>query len=434
MNSVLEIPRAVSSAAPALSDKSVAAPQKPKPQGGQNTPFQRQRTPLKWMGGKYDDLPQIAAALPAAPVRAFIDPFVGGGSVAYNMEAMLKDRPERYVLSDADSDLIRFMSLGDAEVQELLRLLGTVEAARVAARKNTDLTRANFSHRFFQNASKCILALSPALRNNSEVQRIVLEERNRREQAMLRIEKRARLEKRKKSDLGLDAYARTGLLAAIYYIVRNVYNTTLASSSEASPKANSVISTAMWFVLRELSCGGVTRYSKQSRFNTPYGGGSYDGKSLVSKAPGIQSYILDFLRDASVSVTEADVIDQLNRVAPGPDDFLFLDPPYDQNFSDDVGTTRRPFDPYKTTARRERVSTHQDLFDWLLAEGHKTRWMLIERQTPWIDEQIKRLKAGPDKKTISVSFYDRRYSANMKNRNVREAVHVVVTNYKRTPG
>ncbi|HIF3098366.1 TPA: DNA adenine methylase [Salmonella enterica] len=62
-----------------------------------------QRSPLKWVGGKFDVVPQLREHLPKASY--LIEPFVGGGSVFMNTDY------DRYVLCDSNPALINFYRL-----------------------------------------------------------------------------------------------------------------------------------------------------------------------------------------------------------------------------------------------------------------------------------------------------------------------------------
>lgn len=59
---------------------------------------------LKWVGGKTQLLPEIQAHLPPAPVRRYIEPFLGGGAVFFGLSALLN--PESIWLSDMNAELI----------------------------------------------------------------------------------------------------------------------------------------------------------------------------------------------------------------------------------------------------------------------------------------------------------------------------------------
>jgi DNA adenine methylase len=64
--------------------------------------FKMHKSFLKWAGGKYDLLPTLLPLIQGAlePTGRFIEPFVGGGSVALNVEA------DRIIINDANDAVV----------------------------------------------------------------------------------------------------------------------------------------------------------------------------------------------------------------------------------------------------------------------------------------------------------------------------------------
>jgi len=60
------------------------------------------KSPLKWVGGKYRALPYLLKQLAATPNLRLIEPFVGGGSVFLNAPQ------KELLLNDANPDLVAF--------------------------------------------------------------------------------------------------------------------------------------------------------------------------------------------------------------------------------------------------------------------------------------------------------------------------------------
>ena len=78
-----------------------------------------QRPFLKWAGGKYSLLPELARLIPAG--NRLIEPFVGGGSVFIN-----SDKHSSFLLADVNADLInlyQMLALVPEEVMRHARLL-----------------------------------------------------------------------------------------------------------------------------------------------------------------------------------------------------------------------------------------------------------------------------------------------------------------------
>lgn len=401
------------------------------------------RSPLKWPGGKFRDLGHLMPLFPKAMDR-YIDPFVGSGTVAANVA--IEKRSSRMVLGDIDSDLIRFMQMDQPTFERFQSLLIGLEAARHDAAL-AGISEKNFPVLFMATCVRSLRHIDYGLRRNDVVKVVVEKERARRIAAMKKMAEDGNVP---------DAnYPRTAIFAVIYYLVRDAYNAIVEKDraryfnarnapeeGEASPntatgaggqeeETDPAVRIATWFVLRELAHGGVMRYSRESKFNTAYGGMSYNTKSLLWKLPDI-TFMSELFAKNKAQTYFSDFLRLLNSADPGENDFVFLDPPYEQTFhgsaaeeQDVPSTPDQSFYPYVRS--KDPVSSHSDLFRWLQANGHKTRWMLVERQTPWIMDKINALSATDPR--IAVQTYDRKYAANIKGRNNRSTTHVIVTNY-----
>ncbi len=373
------------------------------------------RSPLKWPGGKFRDLGRLMPLFPK-DIDRYIDPFVGSGTVAANVA--IQKLASSMVLGDIDSDLIRFLQMrGEGPTFERFQsLLIGLESARHDAAL-APVNEANFPAMFMVSCLRCLRHIDNSLRRNDVVKTIVEKERERRISAMAKM-----------IDLGSkpeENYPRTAIFAVIYYLVRDAYND--GERNMADP----AVRVATWFVLRELAHGGIMRYSRETKFNTAYGGMSYNTKSMLWKLPDI-ARIGKLLRENNAEIRRSDFMTLLDDAAPGANDFIFLDPPYEQAFHGNVAEGQdisvppdQSFYPYVLS--KEPMSSHSDLFRWLRQNGSRTRWMLVERQTPWIMDQINTLIESDAR--ILVQTYDRKYAANIKGRNNRSTTHVIVTNY-----
>lgn len=78
---------------------------------------------VKWAGGKGRVLPQLRALLPEAGWQRYVEPFVGGGAMFFDLD------PQRALLADANPDLIRMYEavrdVPDEVVDGLRRLEAT---------------------------------------------------------------------------------------------------------------------------------------------------------------------------------------------------------------------------------------------------------------------------------------------------------------------
>ena len=93
---------------------------------------------------------------------------------------------------------------------------------------------------------------------------------------------------------------------------------------------------------------------------------------------------------------------------PSTNDFIFLDPPYDSEFS--------------TYAKNEFDKSDQTrLANYLLKEC-KAKWMMVIKNTEFI------LKLYSDKK-LSVKSFEKKYLVSFMNRNDKDVQHLMITNY-----
>ena len=74
------------------------------------------------------------------------------------------------------------------------------------------------------------------------------------------------------------------------------------------------------------------RYNKSCSFNVPYGGISYNRKDFGDKIKRLRDKkLIEHLNNTTIRCM--DFQDFLNEVNPAEGDFLFIDPPYDTDFS-----------------------------------------------------------------------------------------------------
>jgi DNA adenine methylase len=94
---------------------------------------------------------------------------------------------------------------------------------------------------------------------------------------------------------------------------------------------------------------------------------------------------------------------------PKEGDFIFLDPPYDSEFS--------------TYAQNEFTRDDQiRLADYLINDC-KANWMMVIKNTDFIYGLY-------DKEGITINSFDKKYLVSFQNRNNKKAKHLIITNYK----
>lgn len=202
------------------------------------------------------------------------------------------------------------------------------------------------------------------------------------------------------SDEDVQAQIETAVHAGLYTYIRDGYQ-----------PASELERVAKFLYLREFCYGAMFRFNKDGKFNIPYGGRSYDKKSLTTK-------INYWFSDEVVSLlqrTEKHTLsfEQLfSRIGLRSDDFIFLDPPYDTEFSD--------YDQF-SFARKQQ----EDLAEWY-AKLPCPALMIIGKTS--LTQKLYRdaKRANSD---IIIEEYEKVYSYNVRGRNSREITHLAIRNY-----
>jgi DNA adenine methylase len=372
-----------------------------------NAPTSRLAPFLKWAGGKEQELKYILPALPVS-WRNYYEPFVGGGAVFFSIQA------EHKFINDRSSELCslyRVVAQQDEDFFGSLDILltGWQQLARIVEQEASRLLRIYQSDLMVSEAMQCQLRAFVAAHSEmfEALARCFFEldsgnfldelERN-----LCGKVRRMKLLESKKWPLPeqdvLDNFE-SAVKSAFYMHLRYLYNQRYAMSAG--------MAAAIFFFVRENAYASMFRYNSRGSFNVPYGGISYNRKDLARKIQTMRSLALqDHLKHTVVD--NLDFAEFLERHQPQQEDFIFLDPPYDSEFS--------------TYARNEFTMQDQQRLARYLLEQCQAQFMLVIKNTPAIFElyNTPRLKISSFDKTYLVSFQDR---------NIREAQHLLITNY-----
>ena len=149
------------------------------------------------------------------------------------------------------------------------------------------------------------------------------------------------------------------------------------------------------------------RYSNKGEFNVPYGGIAYNSKYMFKK---IDYYKSELLQEhfRKTKIYNVDFEEFLQKSNPTQDDFVFLDPPYDSEFST---YAQNPF----------MKEDQQRLADYMLNKC-KAKWMMIIKNTDFIYNLY-------NKKGINIRTFDKEYLVSFMNRNNKKVTHLLITNY-----
>lgn len=365
---------------------------------------------IKWPGGKEKELKYI---IPNAPYfERFIEPFVGGGSVFMGIEA------EKYCINDfsselidlyhciekSDKDFFRFADMMDKSwnksVEFFINNRQLVETYIEYRNEQIDKNELKeFIKLFCQNNKQSISKIIGS--DFSSLPCILLKEM---ETNLFRKMVRMReLEKEKHTlpDGDLNDNIETAIKSAVYMNYRHLYN------NQEIANNNPMLHCALFFFMRNYAYSGMFRYSSKGEFNVPYGGIAYNSKLLRKKLSYYKSKEL-LSHFKKTLIFNLDFEQFLKKIKPGENDFIFLDPPYDSEFS--------------TYAQNAFTREDQKRLAKYLIDECKAKWMMIIKNTDFIYGLY-------DKERINIRTFDKEYIVSFMNRNDKKVTHLLITNY-----
>ena len=141
----------------------------------------------------------------------------------------------------------------------------------------------------------------------------------------------------------------------------------------------------------------------------PYGGIAYNSKTLDKKLNYYKSHELQS-HFKKTNIFNKDFEMFLRETNPNENDFVFLDPPYDSEFS--------------TYAQNEFTREDQTRLANYLTRECKAKWMMIIKNTEFIYSLY-------NKDGINIRTFDKEYLVSFMNRNDKKVTHLLITNYSR---
>ncbi|WP_316784058.1 DNA adenine methylase [Pedobacter frigiditerrae] len=367
---------------------------------------------LKWTGGKFDEFGLFATHIPK--FDRYIEPFFGGGGVFFALKPSVQS-----FINDKSSDLINFYNqIGNEEFKTgLLKYVDAWEqlteiCAELWKTCSVDFIKYVKGKCLIEQFEKTLLTKflsvfkSSLIFNESDFiidfplfQKTVLASITGKTKRIRNISVR---ENRKFTIDELEAHFETGLRGGVYLFFRELLNKQhkkqiVLVDSKAS---------ANWYFVREFCYGSMFRFNKRSEFNIPYGGIAYNRKNFRKKVDKIfGERIIKLFKHSSLSNLDFEVF--LKSIDLKPTDFIFLDPPYDSEFSEYDQSTFTQHDQKR-------------LADFLINIAAK--WMIIIKETSFIREIYTH-------STVKINTFDKNYRYNVKGRNDRNVQHLIITNY-----
>lgn len=374
---------------------------------------------VKWAGGKEKELNIILENLPNQ-INNFYEPFAGGGAVFFAVKD-LNITGERYINDKsielitlynniANNNPIFFNYLN--QLNHNWELLSTIV-------NNNGNELLNFYYNY-KNGINNLVQLRDSINNfifnhhndfngmlnddfNIQIDDFYLEIVN----ALIRkIKRTCHLEGNK--DFGRNNVLEnieTAFKSAFYTHFRRLYNER-SRNRELAEVINNERASAIFYFLREFCYASMFRYNKRGDFNVPYGGMAYNKKSFINKINQIQNneyqqYILNSV------IGNQDFEEFINNNVPQDGDFIFLDPPYDTEFSE---YAKNSFE------KNDQVRLAEFLYNT------PAKFMLVIKATPFI-------RGLYENRGFNIIDFNKKYMVNFQNRNDRDVVHLMITNY-----
>lgn len=344
---------------------------------------------LKYPGGKGRELKHILPAVPRT-VDRFFEPFVGGGATYFSMGNI-----KRYYINDISKELIatyRAVQLQD------FNFLNTLSLINEDWKLISTLEHISFDLDIEDFTFVPMLTLVKSFNLESFFAEYLLKMIRRKQSYVLK-------QKSKGNVISVDnkrSIFETVLKSSYYATIRKIYN---QNRKDNKTQEN----TAFYFFVREFCYSSMFRFSQNGDFNVPYGGMSYNTKNFDEKLRYLRSVELRSHLN-NTDIYDVDFQNFVDIFKFSNDDFIFVDPPYDTEFSTYDENT---FDKNDQTRLASFLRTT------------KAKWLLVIKDTDFI-----RSLYPQEDRNLFYHEFDKNYSVSFMNRNDRNANHLMITNYK----
>ncbi len=368
---------------------------------------------IKWPGGKSREIKNILSGsmceiLPDK-IKQYYEPFVGGGAFYLNINA------DSYFINDTCTELICFYNLirdkNDKFFDYLVKIQKHWDFIRNIINDHDDSFYKYFIVRDFKNLCHevdkiaIILSFDFDKREINTYKNIIVKTVYKKIRRIMKVEENS---EKKLSNKNFLDNIEGAFKASFYTYLRDKYNKRKLQKSLYDCDA---IHISLFYFLRDNCYSSMFRYNSDGMFNVPYGGISYNEKNITSRFSEWKDENL-IKRLKNTIIENMDFYDFLKKHLPQKNDFIFVDPPYDSEFSTyDQNIFGKP--------------DHKRLANYLLNECHGN-WLQIIKNTNFIYN----LYSDAEKnKKIRIVPFDKTYSVSFRNRNERKVEHLAIFNY-----
>jgi DNA adenine methylase len=368
---------------------------------------------LKWAGGKEQELKYIIPRLPENFTN-YYEPFVGGGAVYTALQA------QKYFINDKSDELISLYRSITNEDREMFfhateEIIHNWDLLTIVTEKNADFfikTYKSFSENQITETKLKDILFEFILKNaeqfngmfstifNFNIENFIKEIKVNLVRKIKRMRELEQL-KSKLPDNDILDNIETAFKSAFYMHFRHIYNNTEKYNIQNAFKS------AIFLFIRNFAYSGMFRYNSSGDFNVPYGGIAYNRKNYSKKIEYLKTIELKSLLENTI-VENLDFQDFFILHKPKKNDFVFLDPPYDTEFS--------------TYAKNEFTRKDQERLANFMINNCDAKWMMIIKNTDFIYSLY-------DQKGLNINSFDKKYLVSFMNRNDKDVEHLIITNY-----
>ncbi len=365
---------------------------------------------IKWPGGKSREIDKIQSLVPA--FDRYIEPFFGGGAVFFHLA------PKKAAVNDISHSLMQYYQLVKEQNRELYDLLMCYcnsfnNLVSVCSKESCELLHVFFrlkesaiSKEELTDILKSLIAGLSVKINSGFSQKLLLDQAEFEEHLLQMVSDKfirtvSNYNKKPFNTEDLCENLITGFASGYYMYFRKIFNDINLGRIQGLSAAYEA---ANFYFIREYCYGSMFRYNAKGEFNIPYGGMSYNRKDMRTKIENMfNSDVEGIFRGTNIYCCDFESF--LNQVQLTENDFMFLDPPYDTDFSDYEGKDFTKHDQ----ARLAEVLKHTP-----------AKFILVIKNTEFIYSLYE--------KDFTILSFDKQYTYNVRSRNDRDVEHLIITN------
>ena len=362
---------------------------------------------IKWPGGKAEEIKEIIDIIPS--YNRYVEPFVGGGAVYFflpdgkalindisvnltNLYKCIKENNQSFKNYLIEMNVV-WEQIKEKVNENIVELLSLYKDLSTNVISFDDLN--NKIEILEDKIIKDILKNDIIKDKSSFIKEI---RRNVKSKYKRTVDNERKIGVELSRDDLIDNIL-TGFTGSFYMYIRNEHN-----KVEKSKDYSVEYRTALFYFVREFCYGSMFRYNTKGDFNIPYGGIAYNNKDFSKKISNLFSNeILNKFSETEIMCGDfSKVMERLDE-----NDFMFVDPPYDTEFSDYEG---RAFEKNDQERLRDALAST------------RAKFILIIKNTEFIYNLYNRAP-------FTIKSFDKNYAYCVKNRNDRAVDHLIITNY-----